>query len=213
VHHVHVSTPNDPNSAQKGRSFYRFFVQAWIGSFREGLRYELKKASSRTPNPTILHTPYAIYALGALTVLTYALWLFGPIGLISLYLLAIFSQALLLLSDYVQHYGLQRGADENGKAVPVDDHHAWNAPHWFTAGMTLNAPRHSEHHTHPDRSYDQLQPVRSDEMPTLPYSMPVMAVIALWPAKWFSVMNPRVENARNGIFGAGKMHEQEAVTS
>ncbi|WP_342635570.1 fatty acid desaturase [Antarcticimicrobium luteum] len=37
-HHVHVATDRDPNSARLGEGVYRFFLRAWIGSFRAGLR-------------------------------------------------------------------------------------------------------------------------------------------------------------------------------
>jgi|GEM_PF-3952415 len=40
VHHRHVATPADPNSARAGEGFYRFAPRAWAGSFREGWRAE-----------------------------------------------------------------------------------------------------------------------------------------------------------------------------
>ena len=60
----------------------------------------------------------------------------------------------------------------------------------------LNAPRHSDHHSRPGVAYPGL---RLDEtrMPTLPHSLPVMALIALWPAKWRQIMDPLAERWRS----------------
>ncbi len=44
--------------------------------------------------------------------------------------LAAYAQMQLLLSDYVQHYGLRRKTSENGKPEPVGPQHSWNAPAW-----------------------------------------------------------------------------------
>ena len=64
--------------------------------------------------------------------------------------LGLHAQVQILLSDYVQHYGLRR-AEVQGRPVPVAAGHSWNAPHWFSSAFMLNAPRHSDHHAHPAR--------------------------------------------------------------
>lgn len=195
VHHVHVATKDDPNSAPRGRGFYRFFVDAWIGSFRAGLRAENRRRAWKGGH--VLSHPYLIYSLGAVTFLAYALVLFGWAGVAANAALAGFAQAQLLLSDYVQHYGLRRRTDpDTGRTEPVGTRHSWNARHWFTALLTLHAARHSDHHAHPDRSFTELD--LPDDAPTLPRSIPVMAVIALWPRAWFRLMNPRLDALEHG---------------
>jgi len=106
------------------------------------------------------------------------------------------AQVQILLSDYVQHYGLERGEKENGKLEPVGPQHSWNAPHAVTAAMMLNAPRHSDHHMRPARAFPALEVTQ--EMPKLPYSLPIMAVIALVPPLWRRVMDRRVARWRRG---------------
>ena len=97
----------------------------------------------------------------------------------------------ILLSDYVQHYGLERGERPDGKLEPVRAVHSWNSPHRVTSAMMLNASRHSDHHMHPGRIYPGLQ-IDPETMPMLPRSLPVMAVVALVPPWWRRVMNPRI---------------------
>ena len=105
--------------------------------------------------------------------------------------LAGFAQSQLLLSDYVQHYGLSRKVGPDGRPEPVGPAHSWNAPHWMTGHMMLNAPRHSDHHAHPSRPYPALALAAPGAVPTLPRSLPAMACLALVPPLWRRVMDPR----------------------
>ena len=188
VHHRFVATPDDPNSARLGEGFYRFAPRAWIGSFGAGWRAEAAR-----PRARIWARPYVQYVTGALAFLALAWWMFGAAGLLSYVLLAGHAQAQLLLSDYVQHYGLRRGRLENGRFAPVTEAHSWNAPHWFSGFLMLNAPRHSDHHAHPGRRYPALQLPPRGATPTLPASLPAMASLALFPTLWRRVMDPRAK--------------------
>lgn len=196
VHHVHVATPRDPNSAPLGRSYWGFLPRAWWGSFREGWRAE-EALRARRSGPRGLH-PYAIWLGGAAVAGLLALLIGGPGGLAALLGLAAYAQAQLLLSDYVQHYGLTRRAGAEGRAEPVGPQHSWNAPHRQSAAMMLNAPRHSDHHAHPARPWPEL--ALEEDMPRLPQSLPVMATIALWPPAWRQLMDHRARRvmARQG---------------
>lgn len=188
VHHIHVATDRDPNSARLGESYYRFARRAWRGSFLAGLTAENKRSTQI--NRAIWQHPYLIYLVGAVAFMGMSIIIQGLAGLMALILLASFAQSQLLISDYVQHYGLRRCTDDNGKSEPVSNRHSWNAQHWFTSSLMLNAPRHSDHHAHPSRPYPDLR--LTDDMPQLPYSLPVMATLALWPKHWKRVMDPRV---------------------
>ena len=100
----------------------------------------------------------AIAACGAVGFLLLVLIFFGFSGLLAYLLLAVYAQLQLLLSDYVQHYGLRRREIEGEDDVePVAPWHSWNSSHWFSGGLMLNAPRHSDHHMHPARPYPELR--------------------------------------------------------
>ena len=98
----------------------------------------------------------------------------------------------LLLSDYVQHYGLRRRVLADGRLEPVGPRHSWNAPHWFSGAMMLNAPRHSDHHAHPARPYPALRLPGAEEAPMLPRALPVCCTIALCPPLWRRMMAPHL---------------------
>jgi alkane 1-monooxygenase len=190
VHHRFVATSDDPNSADAGESFWAFLPRAWIGSFIAG--YEMERALMRPRfgrKARRLH-PYAQQiGTSALMLVLIGLTLGVP-GICVWLMLCAHAQLQLLLSDYVQHYGLVRAKMPGGRTEPVGPRHAWNAPHAFSGLAMLNAPRHSDHHQRPGRPYGQL--ALDPGVPMLPHSLPVMATAALVPTVWRRMMDPRV---------------------
>ena len=189
VHHSHVGTPGDPNSPRRGQSYYGFALRAWWGSFRAGLRAESALLDRRGGWRWPAH-PYALHLVGAGLLMALVWWGFGAKGLVVYLALALHAQSQMLLSDYVQHYGLRRQPGPNGKPEPVGPQHSWNSGHWFTSGMMLNAPRHSDHHAHPSRPFPRLR--LGAEAPMLPAPLPAMALVALVPPLWRRIMDPRL---------------------
>jgi alkane 1-monooxygenase len=191
VHHRFVASPDDPNSARAGESFYRFARRAWVGSFRQGLAAEsdLRARATRTG----LH-PYAAHILGSVLALTVATLIAGLPGLITWMALSLHAQSQILLSDYVQHYGLTRSRQRDGKLEPVGPAHSWNTAHWFTSAMMLNAPRHSDHHVHPARPFPALR--LPDDAPRLPWPLPLACALALSPRLWRRAMAPHLARWR-----------------
>jgi len=190
VHHRWAATDDDPSSAALGEGFWAFAPRAWVGGFRAG--YEMEqglraRAGQRRANP------YLLYIGGALAVAVAVTAAFGWRGLLAWLALAAYAQLQLLLSDYVQHYGLRRKMLPDGRPEPIGPGHSWDAPHPASSLWMLNAPRHSDHHAHPARPYPALRlgdlaPGR----PILPRSLPAMAALALVPPLWRRVMDRRV---------------------
>lgn len=188
VHHQHVATPDDPNSARSGEGFYRFAIRAWIGSFRQGWAAEdALRARARTAPG--LH-PYATYIGGGVLALALAALVAGPKGLVIWVLLALHAQSQILVSDYVQHYGLRRVTLPNGRVEPVSNLHSWNGGEWFSSALMLNATRHSDHHSHPARPYPALRLPGEQDAPRLPWPLPLAAMVALVPPLWKRRIRP-----------------------
>ncbi|MEZ5684885.1 MAG: alkane 1-monooxygenase [Paracoccaceae bacterium] len=212
VHHRFAATPDDPNTAQLGESFWAFAPRAWAGSFIAGWEMERARRLPRLQAEAALaqgplarvrlwfaaRRPYADYLLGGAAIaLLVTLW-FGAGGLLAYLALCAHAQIQLLLSDYVQHYGLERAALGNGRYAPVDETHSWDAPHPVSSLWMLNAPRHSDHHAHPARPYPALRlgETGAPGRPILPRSLPAMATLALFPRLWRRVMDKRVRALR-----------------
>nr|WP_299730562.1 alkane 1-monooxygenase [uncultured Tateyamaria sp.] len=202
VHHVHAATPKDPATARRGEGFWAYLPRTWVGSFRAGLRAERQRhGGARWP------APYLAYVGGAIASLAAAYAIGDTAGLIGLVAIAIYAQIQLMLSDYVQHYGLERRVMGDGRREPMGPQHSWNAPHWYSSAMMLNAPRHSAHHTRPAKAFPQLE-LDAQTMPMLPQSLPVMAVIALVPPLWRRLMDRRVAAWRGRADQSGDLMPQ-----
>jgi len=187
VHHVHAATMADPATARLGEGYWTYLARAWLGGCREGLRAERRRhGGGRLPRP------YLFYALASALSVAAAYALAGGSGVLGLILVSAYAQVQLMLSDYVQHYGLMRRSLPNGQLEPMGHTHSWNAPHWYSAAMMLNAPHHSAHHARPATSFPRLE-LDEETMPILPHSLPVMAVLALVPPLWRRIMDKRVD--------------------
>ena len=197
VHHIHVATDLDPASAPIGMGFYTYAARALPGSFRAGWAGETALRKRSATRPSALSHAYIAHIGGALASLGLAFAAFGIGGALALLGIGLYALLQVLLSDYVQHYGLRRAVLPSGKLEPVSDRHSWNTPHAYSSAMMLNAPRHSDHHTHPTRHYPAL--ALTGDMPLLPYSLPVMAVIALIPPLWRKVMDKRARQAQDRL--------------
>ncbi|MBS1303007.1 alkane 1-monooxygenase [Loktanella sp. SALINAS62] len=188
IHHRLVATPDDPATARLGEGYWSYVPRAWAGSFRMG--YTAEQARLDRVGRGHMHNPYVVYILGGLGFCVAAVAIGGLRGLAAYLLLAAYAQVQLLLSDYVQHYGLTRSTID-GKPEPVGPRHSWNAPQWFSGALMLNAPRHSDHHAHPARPFPALR--LDSDAPILPRSLPAMASLALVPPLWRRVMDRRVQ--------------------
>ncbi len=112
VHHRHVGTDDDPNSAPEGMGFYRFAARAWWGSFILGWAAE-DWLRERRNGPQGPH-PYSLYLAGGALALALAVAIAGLPGLLVWAALAFHVQVQILVSDYVQHYGCAARAWQTG---------------------------------------------------------------------------------------------------
>ncbi|AWB47856.1 alkane 1-monooxygenase [Gemmobacter aquarius] len=193
IHHRFVATPDDPATARRGEGFWRFLLRASWQGYRAGFAAE--SARSRR-----IH-PYAVYTALSAATLTAAALVAGPMGAALWVLLACHAQLQIHLSDYVQHYGLTRRILPDGKPEPVGPAHSWNSAHWATSALLLNAPRHSDHHTNPQRPYPGLR--LPDTAPRLPWPLPLAALIALVPPLWRRLMAPELSRHLSRLPPAG----------
>lgn len=189
VHHRFVASGADPNSARSGEGYYRFLLRAWPGSMVAGLGAERAMRGCKAVNP------YLIYGGGAILGLACGFAIAGWAGLLVWLGFGLHFGAQVLLSDYVQHYGLERPA-VGARLEPVGARHSWNAPHWFSSALMLNATRHSDHHAHPTRPYPALR--LNTDAPMLPWPLPLACLVALQPRRWRRVMRPLVAEVMRG---------------
>lgn len=188
IHHIWAATFKDPSSARLSQGFWRYLLRAWTGGFIAGKRAEDKMRSGLSRS--VWTHPYLAYVGLSLGLFAFAFVISGLPGVLALLVIATHAHIQLYLSDYVQHYGLKRRILSSGKPEPIGPEHSWNAPQWYSSAMMLNAPRHSDHHINPGRPFPALI-FTPGQMPILPHSLPIMAVVALIPPLWRRLMDKR----------------------
>ena len=203
VHHRFAATGEDPATADLDEGFYSYAERAWLGGFRAG--HEMEQALAERVPGKKRRNPYRLYVSGAVLGLALTLLIFGFAGLVGYLLLAVQVQGQVLLTEYVQHYGLLRRRLPGGSVEPMAAEHSWNAGHWFTGLMSLNAGRTSDHHLNPKKDFFDLRLPVANSAPMLPYSLPVMCLFALYPPYWRQIMTQRAKAWRNAPVPAATM--------
>ncbi len=190
-HHRDVATPEDTASAKYGENIYRFALREFPGGLKRAWRIEVARLARKglkwySIDNQILHSYY-------LTVLIYALltWFFGWAALLVVLLHAPLVWWQLTSANYIEHYGLLRQRDANGKFERCEPRHSWNSNHLISNLVLFHLQRHSDHHANPARHYQSLR--HFDEAPQLPTGYMGMFLLAYVPPLWYKVMDKKVQ--------------------
>ena len=148
-HHALVSTPEDSASARMGENIYRFGLREISGAFIRGWQIELERLRARNLPAWHYSNPILqsyLLSLGiAVLLVAWVGWLVVP------YLLIHHAVAYLFLTtaNYIEHYGLLREKDADGRYERCQPHHSWNSNHVLSNLVLFHLERHSDHHTNP----------------------------------------------------------------
>jgi alkane 1-monooxygenase len=189
-HHKNVSTPSDPASARMGESIYKFALREIPGAFRHAWQIEKERLESRQlpvwHRSNVILQSYALTAVISLVLLLMLGWKTIPFLIVH----NAFAYWQLTSANYIEHYGLLRQRDANGKFERCQPRHSWNSNHILSNLVLFHLERHSDHHTHPQRRYQSLR--HFDDVPSLPNGYFGMYVLAYFPTLWFRVMDARL---------------------
>lgn len=189
-HHVRVATPEDPASSRFGESYWAFLPRTMIGSLKSAWAIE-KRRLNALDKPAFHWQNHNIQAW-AMTVVLYAAmtaWL-GWGALLVLVIQGFYSASLFEVVNYLEHYGLCRQKDEQGRYEQCQPEHSWNSNHMVTNLFLFQLQRHSDHHANPTRSYQALR--HYEDVPQLPNGYAGMIPLAYIPWLWRKVMDKRV---------------------
>lgn len=189
-HHKHVATPHDPSSARLGEPVYTFYYRTIVYSYVSAWKIANEDCSKRGKplfsgyNEMVMAHFWQFLLVGCIY------YFFG--GLIVLYFIAAASIGILLLEtvNYIEHYGLSRKLNENGKYERAMPHHSWNSNHILGRMMLFELSRHSDHHYLASRKYQILQ--HHENAPQMPTGYPGMMLLSLFPPLWFKVMHKQM---------------------
>lgn len=193
-HHKHVSTPEDPASSRMGEWIFSFWLRSIVGSYLSAWRLEFARMRRQEKALLSLSNQMLQFQVIQLVLVGLIAWGFGwQIALC--FVGAAFIGALLLETvNYIEHYGLARAQDANGRYERVMPWHSWNSNHALGRLLLFELSRHSDHHYIASRPYPLLR--HFDDAPQMPTGYPGMMLMALIPPLWFAIMNPRVKRVQ-----------------
>jgi alkane 1-monooxygenase len=192
-HHVRVATPEDPASARVGENFYQFWPRTVWGSLTSAWNLEKRRYARRGQHPFRLGNDVLnAWLMSAVLWAGMVAWL--GIGILPYLLIqAVVGFSLLEVVNYMEHYGMLRqrtGPDGTGRYERVMPSHSWNSNNIATNVLLYHLQRHSDHHANPTRRYQTLRDY--EESPVLPTGYAGMILLAIVPAIWRRIMDPRV---------------------
>lgn len=131
-HHRSIATPEDPATAPKDMSIYRFILRSVSGHVttifhREESRIE-RQFGSEKPYLAKLANNKMIQACLIHCLLAWSIYMiFGWKGLAHQMVYAYWGVVYLEAINYIQHYGLLRKKDEDGVYESINHMHSWNS--------------------------------------------------------------------------------------
>ena len=203
-HHKHVATPEDPASSRMGETFWAFLPRTVIGSVRSA--WHIERTRLQRDRKPVFSQHNEILQAWAMTLVLFgavSLWL-GPWALLFLVAQAAYGASLLEVVNYLEHYGLLRLKDANGRYERCQPRHSWNSNHVVTNLLLYQLQRHSDHHANPTRRYQSLRSF--DDSPQLPSGYASMLLIAYLPPLWFRLMDPLVVRHHGGDLTRANLH-------
>jgi alkane 1-monooxygenase len=226
-HHVRVATPEDPASSRLGESFWEFLPRTVWGSLTSSIELErirldrLDKPFWSIHNDILNAWAMSLVLFGGLTVI------FGIEVLPWLVLQAAIGSSLLEVVNYLEHYGLMRQKQEDGRYERCRPEHSWNSDNVASNVFLYHLQRHSDHHANPTRRYQALR--HFENLPELPSGYASMIMLAYATPLWWRIIDPMVVEHYGGDVTRANIlprkrkkilakygvteHEQEAVAT
>ena len=189
-HHRHVATPEDPASARMGESIYRFALREIPGAFKRGWQQESLRLERRGFRTWSWHNEILQSYLGSLLLQGGLMIVFGWVMLPFLLIHNIWAWYQLTSANYIEHYGLLREKQDDGRYERCQPHHSWNANYTFSNIVLFHLERHSDHHANSSRRYQSLRNFAG--IPELPNGYFGSYLIAYIPWLWYRVMDKRL---------------------
>ena len=203
-HHVRAATPEDPASSRLGESFWAFLPRTMIGGLRSAWHLEAQRLQREgKPAWHWQNQNLQAWSMSVALFLGLSLWL-GWAALPFLVVQAFYGASLLEVVNYLEHYGLLRAKDANGRYERVQPTHSWNNNNVVTNLLLYQLQRHSDHHANPTRRYQSLR--HFDESPQLPVGYATLIPLAYIPPLWFRLMDKRVAAHYGGDLSKANLH-------
>jgi hypothetical protein len=179
-HHIDVATPDDGDTAARGKNLYSFTGNAVI----ESTQYAMKMEADALRKKGLSPWHYSHRAWRALLALVLFHVVIHLIGGWEANLCALAGQIVARFwvesFNYFQHYGVIRV-----KGAPIGRRHLWNHLGWFSRTCGFEITNHADHHLNSYQVYYKLVPHK--EAIPMP-SVFVCFLTALIPPVWHEMV-------------------------
>ncbi len=194
-HHKKVGTDEDPASAKFGESFYHFLLRTVVYSYISAWKLEGDRLRKKNINPISFSNQMIIFTLNSLVYLGLIFFIFGGKATLFYLLTSVFAFSLLEAVNYIEHYGLRRNVNSEGRLERVEYYHSWNSNFPLSRWILFELTRHSDHHLNASKKYQVLNSIENS--PEHPTGYPGMIFLALVPPLWKRIMDKRVFEVMN----------------
>ena len=190
-HHKRVSTKEDPSSARYGENIFSFWIRSVFTGYISAWNIEFSRLKRLKKFKFSLENEMLRFQLIQVLFVSSIYFVYGTQITIYFLFAAVMGFLLLETVNYIEHYGLQRKININGKYERVQPFHSWNSNHPVGRIMLFELSRHSDHHFNASRKYQVLK--NHDNSPEMPTGYPGMMILSLIPPLWFYIMNKRIK--------------------
>lgn len=191
-HHHNVATPKDPATAKRSEPLYIFWFRSQIGSYFEAWELENKRLKQKGKAIFSIYNKALTYTIIQFSFLILIYFVFGTTVCLLFIAAAVFGILLLETVNYIEHYGLMRKKNDQGRYERVMHHHSWNSDHPLGRAMLFELSRHSDHHYKASKKYQML--ISLPDNPQMPTGYPGMMLLSLLPPLFIYVMNKRLNS-------------------
>ncbi len=192
-HHKQVATPDDPATARYNEFLYTFWFRTILFSYLHAWQIEAERLRRARKPFWSLHNEMIQFTLAEITLLALVFIVFGAAVTLGFCAAALFGVLMLETVNYIEHYGLNRKKVNTRRYENVSVIHSWNSDHVVGRMLLFELSRHSDHHAHSHKKFQELNSYT--ESPQMPTGYPGMMLLATVPPLWFLVMNKRVRKA------------------
>ena len=128
-HHVNVGTEEDPATAKYKQSLYSFWVTSVIGQYISAWKLQLKLLKISKHHFFSIKNDMMFYVIFQLLFICLIYYNYGITVTIYSLIISVISFLFLETINYIEHYGLSRKKDQNGRYERVKTIHSWNSNH------------------------------------------------------------------------------------
>jgi len=190
-HHKNVATSTDPATAKKGEWAYVFWIKEQVGTYFQAWEAEKQKAISLGKAPYSFHNVMLNATIAQFLVIALIYLTLGLATTLAFIAAAIIGMIILAETSYIEHYGLMRKKDKNGRYEKVNQKHSWNSDHPLGRLLLFELSRHSDHHYKAYKPFQTLDHIPNS--PQMPTGYPGMMILSLIPPLFFKVVDPEIE--------------------